>query len=198
MQVLTNTNSPSNGYIFDLELDLPVLANANYLDTLEVTDLEIAHFNLPISEINEQYLNWISNLNLVIDWSEIFYCAPGSEIFIHSDDIYPEGCCKMNWSYGKSQVPISWYKASAPLTYRDNGIGGYYYACDSEDMTLDFSACVNNPSIIRVDLLHGVKNETSYPWWCVSIVLKEPEGPTHRVTWEQALIIFKNYQKQNV
>jgi hypothetical protein len=186
-------NNISNGYIFDLDLDIPILKNKNHINDLEVSGLKIGHFKLSNEQISNEYLEWILNLNLVIDWAEIFYCAPGERIFIHSDDVFPEGCCKMNWVFGKENIPINWYKTNSVLEYRETTIGGYYYTCDEADMYFDFSAYINNPSIIRVDRLHGVENNTEHAWWCVAIVLKEINGITHRITWDQAPSIFKDY-----
>jgi hypothetical protein len=160
---------------------------------LELTSDTIGHFSLQDNDISEEFINWLAKYRVEIKLAEVFYCAPGAEVPVHSDDIEPVGCCKLSWAFGKTAVPMEWYEVQqgTELFYKNNSIGGYYLTCSPEHYSLSEIGYINNPSLVRVDILHGVRNLTHTPWWCLCIVPRKINGSHHRITWDEALEIFK-------
>jgi len=182
--------------IINLRLDFPyVLKDQDYFSRLKIPNTGMGHFNLDSSEIIDSYLSWLNSNNLEIKLAEIFYCAPHSEIPVHSDEFKDVQCCKMNWAYCDTEVPMNWYKLeeNTKLDYKYTTIGSYYLTCDLEHYILEQSAVIKNPSLVQVTKLHGVVNNTNDHWWCVSIVLKNKNSTEHRISWSQAIDILKEY-----
>lgn len=185
-----------NSNIINLKIDFPyILKDENYFYKLPIPNTGMGHFTLDSSEIIEEYLRWIDSKNLAIKLAEIFYCAPHSEIPVHSDEFKDIQCCKMNWVYCDADVPMDWYslKENTKLDYKDTNIGSYYLTCDSENYRLEQSEIIKNPSLVQVTKLHGLKNNTEKDWWCVSIVLKNKKSEAHRISWDEAIDIFAEY-----
>jgi len=155
----------------------------------------MAHARVPLSEINPNFISWLLNLGLEIKLAESFYCAPGGTIPVHSDEVDPPGCCKLNWAYCDETVMLDWYDSSpdVSLEYRDNSIGGYYLTCDPENYSISSSSIIRTPSIVQVSDLHGVTNDTNSPWYCFCLVLRRHNSTAHRISWNDAVDIFKEY-----
>jgi hypothetical protein len=182
----------------DLDIGFPnILRNPNYFETLVVDTAEIKHFKLDNSVLIPEYLDWLDSLGLEIKIAELFYCGAGAEIFVHSDEIKTPNCCKMNWVYCKSQVPMDWYllNTEAEIKQRNNTIGGYYLSCDPHHYSLYKSELIASPSLVNVSDLHGVKNTSADPWWCVAVVLKKKNSQNHRINWKDLVEIIKPWIK---
>jgi hypothetical protein len=186
-----------NPYFIDLDIGQDYILNdKDYFDNLDISDLPAAHFYLPTEEITDEFKNWVDQQGLFIRYSEIFYSAPRSGIHLHSDEVDPPNCCKINWIYDQGETWMNWYipKAGVELTKHDNSIGGLYWDCDRDQCDLMFSARVGRPSLLNVSVLHDIKNPTDHPRWCISIVLQE-KSADKRLEFHRALEIFKPYFK---
>ena len=186
-----------NQYFVDLDIGQDyILKDLNYFDKLDVKDKPAAQFYLPVTDLSDDFLNWVDANDLEIRYSEIFYSAPHSGIFLHSDEIDPPNCSKINWIYDQGETWMNWYlpKPGTELIKQDNPIGGLYWNCAREDCDLVYSARVGKPSLVNVSVLHDVKNPTDHPRWCVSIVLKE-KSASKRLDWTRSLEIFGPYFK---
>lgn len=182
----------------DLDIEFPnILRDPEYFKTLIVEETGIAHFKLSNSVLLPEYLTWIDSLGLEIKLAELFYCGAGAEIFVHSDEIKTPNCCKMNWAYCDSEVAMDWYAIApgAEIEQRDNTIGGYYLSCDPEKYSLYKSEVLGRPSLVNVSDLHGVKNTSKDPWWCVTVVLRKKNSDEHRISWNELLEIVRPWIK---
>jgi hypothetical protein len=182
----------------DLDIGFPnILRNPKYFKTLIVEENSIAHFKLANSVLIPEYLTWLDSLNLEIKLAELFYCGAGAEIFVHSDEIKTPNCCKMNWAYCDSDVAMDWYTVTpgVELEHQDNDIGGYCLRCDPQHYSLYKSAVIGTPSLVNVGDLHGVKNTSNDPWWCVSVVLRKKDSYEHRIGWNELIEIVTPWIK---
>jgi hypothetical protein len=176
----------------DLDIGFPdILKDPDYFKTLTVDKNGIAHLKLDQSLLVPEYLTWLDSLGLEIKLAELFYCGPGAEIFVHSDEIETPNCCKMNWAYCDSEVTMDWYAVDpgTKIEQHNNTIGGYYLSCDPQHYSLYKSAAIGRPSLVNVSNLHGVKNTSNNPWWCVTIVLRKKNADEHRISWNELLEI---------
>jgi len=182
----------------DLDIGFPdILTNFDYFKSLKIDPLGIGHFKLEEDAIIPEYLVWIDSLGLEIKLAELFYCGAGAEIFVHSDEIKKPDCCKMNWAYCDSNVSMDWYavKPGTSIEKHYNTIGGYYLSCDPQNYFLYKSEVLAKPSLVNVSDLHGVKNTSTDPWWCVTIVLKKKNSQEHRISWNDLLEIVTPWIK---
>ena len=186
-----------NPYCIDLDLGIEyILKDKNYFDHLDVDELPAAHFYLPVEDLVDEFIEWVDRHNLKIRYSEIFYSAPDSGIFLHCDEVDPADSCKINWIYDQGETYMNWYMPhpGIELTKQDNSIGGLYWDCDRDQCELVHSARVGKPSLINVSVLHDIKNPTKHPRWAVSIVLQE-KTEAKRLTWHTAIKLFEPYFK---
>jgi hypothetical protein len=186
-----------NQYCIDLDIGQDyILNNKNYFDNLDVSGVPAAHFFLPLEEITDEFKTWVDGLGLRIRYSEIFYSSPNGGIFMHSDEIDPADCCKINWIYDQGDTWMNWYMPhpGIELTKQNNTIGGLYWDCPPEDCELVHRAQVGKPSLLNVSVLHNIENPTENPRWCISIVLQEKTADK-RLQWHRATELFRSYFK---
>jgi hypothetical protein len=173
-----------------IDLDIKISDILQNLDfsRFDIQGKTVGHFRLTNEDLNPKYIEWLDSLDLGIGFAELFYCAPHSNIFVHSDIIDPpETCCKMNWVYCEEDVPMNWYQLieGAELEFHDNTIGGHYYTAPPEKYEFYKSELVRKPSIVNVSDLHGLINTSNSDWWCVGIVPGPKETPMNRIHWDQ-------------
>ena len=173
-----------------IDLDIGITDILQNLDfsRFDIQGKTLGHFKLSNEDLDPNYIDWLDSLNLDIKLAELFYCAPHSDIFIHSDIIDPPAiCCKMNWVYSRADVPMDWYQLidGAELELHNNTIGGHYYTAPPEKYKFYKSELIGLPSMVNVSDLHGVANPTDSDWWCVSIVLRQKDSHKHRIHWDE-------------
>jgi len=188
---MQKNNGPSE-HIIPLSTSIPeVLIDKSVLD-VDCEEKSFVQKELDKSALNPELIDWLQYNGLEIKLAEMFYCDIGSKVPDHFDDVEPIGCCKIIWTYGSENVPITFYKVDdqAEKIYKNNSIGGYYLTCDEEDYSFAESVIVKNPSLIRVDKLHGVENNTYSPWCAVTLVLRKIDGDSHRASWKELVEVL--------
>lgn len=180
----------------DIGIDWPL----RDLDLLKKLNLEIkgkkrSHWKLSISDLNNELLDWLDKHNLTVKYSEVFYCAAGSDIFLHSDEIDPKDCCKINWVYDQGHTSMRWavLKDGKQMKIQNNTIGGTYYTADPGDYEYVAETRIGKPTLINAYYLHDVINPTNHDRWCISIVPKHKNAAGSRLIMHDALEIFKSY-----
>lgn len=185
-------SSGLNDLVVFLSEDIPEVVETKEVLKVDCAPGKFVQKEIDLLDVNPELLTWLTERGLEIKLAEMFYCAPGSVVPDHYDDIEPEGCCKLIWTYGDEDIPLTWYtvKDHARPVYKNNSIGGYYLTCNKEDYAVDRKVMIKNPSLIRVDKLHGVSNITETDWCAVTLVLRKTGSSEHRAGWNELIEIL--------
>lgn len=188
-----------NDYAIDLDVGMDwILKDPEYLKKLDVAEKYAAHFKLKTDDISETLVSWLDNLGLEIYYAEIFYSSAGGDIFLHSDEIDPPNCCKLNWVYDQGNTVMHWYELNpgVELTKFNNTIGGLYWSTEKENCQHVYSHVVKKPTLVNVSKLHKVDNNSDHGRFAISIVPREKNlNAPKRLQWGTALTIFKPFIK---
>ena len=187
-----------NRYCLHLDIGLDyILSDPNYFSKLNVQGKSISQWLIPQEELNKDFIKWYESLGLKLWYQELFYTAPHGKIFLHSDEVNPSDCCKLNWVYDQGNTVMNWYEPNngVELEWQKNPyVGGSYYSCPEGQYHFVHSDSVQKPSLVNVTALHEVENNSDHPRWCVSIAFKEI-GADSRLQWDRALELFQPYLK---
>ena len=187
-----------NRYCLHLDIGLDyILKDPDYFSRLDVTEKKIAQWLIPQEALSNDFISWYESLGLDLWYRELFYTAPHENIFLHSDEINPSSCCKLNWVYDQGNTVMNWYEPNDGISlewYQNPFVGGSYYSCEEGKYHYAHSDSIQKPSLVNVTALHDVKNNSDYPRWCVSIAFREV-GAEQRLQWDRAVEIFKPYLK---
>jgi len=174
-----------------------ILKDPDFLKNLEISvkDKFACHWKLQLEDLSEEYLQWLDKHNLTISFSELFYCSPGGNIFLHIDEISPPDGCKMNWVYDQDETWMRFFKLrdGKEIKKHDNSIGGIYYTANEGDYDLADQVRVGKPTLVNAYHLHDVINPSNLPRWCVSIVPQFKNKPESRLMWDEAMTLFAPY-----
>lgn len=189
-------------YFANMDIGLQwVLKDPDYFKKKNVEEKYADHWFVPKEDLSDEFIEWLDRHNLDLYYSELFYCSPGGDIFMHVDEIEPANCCKINWVYDEDDTWMHWYelKPGKKLIKQNNYIGGEYWMCEKEDCVYVESARIQKPTLINAGVLHSVSNPSKGQRWCLSLVpqFKNSYGPMTgpRFSWEEGLEVFKNYLK---
>jgi hypothetical protein len=174
-----------------------VLKDPEFLNKLEPTvkDKFTGHWQLELEDISDQYLQWLDQHNLTIRFSELFYCFPGGNIFLHIDDIYMPDGCKMNWVYDHDETWMRFFKLKEGRELKEysSTIGSMYYTANEGDYEYADQVRVGKPTLVNAYHLHDIINPSKFPRWCVSVVPQFKDKLESRLMWDEAMILFADY-----
>jgi hypothetical protein len=183
-------------YCVDLDIGMPwILKDPDYLNKLSVDKVNPNHFYLPITDLKDEFLSWLDQLNLKIHYSEIFYCPANGNIFKHSDCIDPLDSCKVNWVYDQGETYMRWFTltSDAELKLRNNFIGGHYYSCDRDDQYfLDYQHRIQKPTLVNAAVPHDVINYSDFDRWAISLVFIKKDDDK-RIGYSELIKILSPY-----
>ena len=182
-------------YCADLDIGFDyILKDPDYFSKLPVTDNDPAQFVIPRDAITDEFYLWLRSNNLQLGHSELFYCPPKGNIFMHVDEIDPPDSCKMNWVYDQGETFMRWFKLKEhkELQVMKSPIGTDYWAAYEEDCTLDYQHRVGKPTMVNASEIHDVINPSDYRRFCVSIVVKVI-GEDDRIGYGRLREMLKDY-----
>lgn len=182
-------------YCVDLDIGFDyILKDPDYFSKLPITDDDPAHFVIPQDAISDEFNLWLESKNLMITHSELFYCQPKGNIFIHIDEIDPPDSCKINWVYDQGETYMRWFKLkeNKNLQIMRSPIGTKYWACYHEDCTLEHQHRIGKPTLINASEIHDVINPSNYRRFCVSIIVKTI-GEDKRLGYNKLKELLKSY-----
>ena len=182
-------------YCVDLDIGFDyILKDPDYFFKLPITDDDPAHFSIPHDAISDEFYAWIKKYNLQLEHSELFYCQPKGNIFIHVDEVYPPDSCKINWVYDQGETFMRWFKLKEDkeLQVMKSPIGTNYWACYPEECTLEYQHRIGKPTLINASEIHDVINPSDHRRFCVSIVVKVIDEKD-RIGYGRLKEIFKEY-----
>lgn len=182
-------------YCVDLDIGFDyILKDPDYFSKLPITDDDPAHFGIPHDAISDEFYSWLKKYNLQLEHSELFYCQPKGDIFIHIDEIDPPDSCKINWVYDQDETYMRWFKLkeNKSLKMMKSPIGTNYWACDYNECTLEHQHRMGKPTLINASEIHDVINPSNHRRFCVSVVVKII-GEKDRIGYSRLKEIFKEY-----
>jgi hypothetical protein len=182
-------------YCADLDIGIEyILKDSDYFSKLPITDEAPAHFIIPKDIISDEFYSWLTSNNLELEHSELFYCQPKGNIFMHIDEIDPPDSCKLNWVYDQGETLMRWYKLKEhkELQLLKSPIGTNYWSADRKDCTLAYQYRVGKPTLINAGEIHDVINPSNHRRFCVSIVVKVI-GEDVRVGYSRLKDLLKDY-----
>jgi len=154
--------------------------------------------------ISEELKDQLTDLGVEISGSVIFQKLPGYTNPLHTDVVIKDNrweiChCAINWDLTGNESIMEWYNTSekeiwpaveeTSLPYRLSGIHyGHLGNRDTskETMSLIDSTRIVNPTLVRTDIPHQIKNLDNRDRWSLSIRFVK------NYSWEEALEIFKS------
>jgi hypothetical protein len=182
-------------YCADLDIGIDyILKDPDYFSKLSVTDDAPAQFVIPKDAITDEFYSWVTSNNLEVDHSELFYCPPKGNIFMHVDEIDPPDSCKINWAYDQGNTLMRWYKLKEhkELQLMKSPIGTNYWAPYHEDCTLEHQHYISKPTLINASEIHDVINPSERRRFCVSIVVKLI-NEDKRIGYDKLKELLKSY-----
>lgn len=175
-------------YAIDLDMGIVwVLNHPHFLNSLDVKPNAFNHWQIGPEHLSTELLTLLASHNLMVYYSEIFYTHPHDKIIIHADAVTPPDSCKLNWVYELEPTEMRWFNITdgQQLKCKNNLIGGQYYTIDDESKyELVYTHKMQKPTMVNVSVPHDVVNNTDYPRWCVSVVVKDA-ADHHRISWSK-------------
>jgi len=183
---------------FHYRLELPFKFNlSDFL--ISYDDQHPQHNSYDINNINQDFRNWLSNLNVKIEIAEQFILDPKrtSKWVVHIDGVppYNSNHVKMNFVFCEEPHYMNWYelKDNCKTNIESTDIGTEYCWAEKDDCNLLYSAKIGTPSLVNVSLLHNVSEVTALRY-CYSLTLRKLNNNSNeRLSWKEAPEIFKNY-----
>lgn len=183
---------------FKFELDTRLIqAVQNSL----VNTNEFQMFTVDVAELDHQLTVLLENLNLKVEFAQIFYTPPGMETAIHIDGGSAENTAnrtKLNWVYGAKNSTMEWWHPETNImdnTYTLSPAGTPYLMFDKNKCRRVWKAHITNPSLVNAIIPHNVNNSTNEGRWCLSIGLVTMDKNI-RISWQDALVYFSDYIKE--
>jgi hypothetical protein len=185
-----------NNYCQDLTLDF-------ILDTSVLNRVQSIHkdadngaiFKIHQSEVDPNLLHFLNELDLTVNFAEIFYTPPNKNLFIHIDNNYISNNCKLNWVYGGSGSVMEWWERKnpkAPLEFKLTDIGSKYIYFNRDECVKVWQHEVKQPSLVNVGIPHSVQNNTNAARWCVSHSIYDLDR-NKQLEWQDAIKIFDKF-----
>jgi hypothetical protein len=179
-----------NNYCVDLNLPLTIFkSDLSPIEFLKQNYNLKSHFQIDISNLNNELISFFDNLRLSVRLVEIFYRQPNAVGHIHSDTEVAGDYAKLNWVYGNGTM--HWYKLSknyTPTKLNTTDIKSYALYYNELDVELIHSQQVGQPSLVQVGCPHKVINSDTERF-CISVVF-ETADTKERLTFQEACKLF--------
>lgn len=179
-----------------VKLNLPVKVDTNF----EVYKINNKfHEVVPNEVFGTEFISFLSNMNLEIDWLEIFYLSQNTKHQVHCDSAFlNKDFGKINYVIGGKNSEMIWYdtfnentgeikKTKANTTYR---------LIEFENVKQVFSKNISGFYLVNVGVFHTVKNE-SEDRYCLSAYIKDKRTNT-RLTFTKLKQIFKEFTDESI
>ena len=178
-----------------LNLDLGFVVDHGILETLVVDPSRVNHF--VIKDIDKRLIDFLSPLDVVIPFAELFYTPPLHILPLHVDNDFISNACKLNFIFGGEGSLMQWWKLKdkdAPLSYSTNKNGTRYLRVEPNECDFVWQENVGQPGLVNIGQPHQIVNCTNTPRWCMSYCLYNKINKD-TLQWENASKIFDQYQK---
>ena len=184
-----------NNYCVDLNLDLPLFkSELSPVEFLKQNYKLSGHFQINISDLSSELIEFLNKLGLSVRLVEIFYRQPYGGGNIHSDTEVAGDYAKLNWVYGNGTM--YWYKTNnnyTPTVLNTTAIKSYALYYNELEVELVHSQKVGQPSLVQVGCPHRVVNSDTERF-CISLVF-EKISTKERLTFQEAITVFAEFIK---
>jgi hypothetical protein len=182
-------------YEFKLKLPVEFIPyNLNNLPTVK------GEYTLDKNLINQEFIDFLSTLNLSIDYAKYFYSVPHQRYAPHTDITVAQQSTitenvKLNFVSGGAGSEMIWYSLKP-------GRESYHYkntqkvlcvGYRDEDLIEEHRAIIGWPSLLDAQTIHTLQNANENRR-CWSFTLQD-NITKKRISWDDAIEIFKDYIK---
>lgn len=178
--------------LYHYYLDIPVKFEPVFLEP------NFAHHNqYDLSLLSFEYIKWFNDLGLTIKFGELFTRHVGQPpVPIHIDQYTDTEHVKINYVFCEGEHRMIWYKLTSgkQIQIAKTGLNTDYAWARDEDCEEVYSAVVGQPSLVNASILHGAPTITASRW-CFSFSLYYLDPNRGKLTWNDAVEIFKDYIK---
>lgn len=154
---------------------------------------ELSMFSHSKETLDPLLLTLISDLGMVVYWSEVFYNPPYTDVPVHVDTNHLSNMCKINIHIGNPQCTIKWYRPLPDFVDKiplRTPLNTEYLMYDKNEVEVIHSQVINHISLMNAGVPHSFENNTPDPSWILSIVLFK-DG--FNAQFDEALDLFKDY-----
>jgi len=198
-----------NNYCIQLNLDLKIfnsnLHPVDFIKTLaEWSDERFTkptgskHFRVPPKYLNQDFVDFFKNRNLVLAHVEVFYTVPDGKAGIHCDIPELGDIGKINWVYGGEGSEMRWFQVNnsydpSAIDSRDTptAIGGPAFKITRKEVDKVHAQFVQCPSLVQVGQPHSMKNGP-HDRFCIGAIF-EDINTRKGIPMDQAIDIFKEF-----
>jgi hypothetical protein len=178
------------------ELNLPISEFLN--NDFELTDFSDKDSNITTVKIfsarnvfKNEIIDFFDRLNFKFPYVQIFCSKPGDETSVHMDGVYDsEGKAtgtpsfSINWVINGKDSEMSWYlpnseEAKTIAPKRKKAFAIYE---NENNLSLIEKTTIINPTLVRIDIPHKVKNFGNQIRWAVSL-----RFPYNHDSWENII-----------
>ena len=186
-----------NTYCSKVNIPIKPLINFDVYDSSRRRNLNRYYSNLeyvPLSFLNPELANYLSERNLQVSEIDIFYCKPGQSHPIHVDQPHVKNFIegdyvRLNWIYGGADSEMHWYETKESVKKVDRNLVGHMIY-NEKDMNKIYSENISGTQIVQVGVPHTVKAglERRHAICCD---ISRTDSPS-RITMAEALEIFQD------
>ena len=173
-------------------LDLPV--KHDFLQDIDPTRPHRLYEN---SECLNKFNEWLKPRGLKLGLAELFYSnqrIPQRQ-WKHLDGIHFDDHVKINFVVNNGATRLSWWQPKPGTEHRElvTPVGSRYLEIHHDNsLLINEYECPITPTLVNAGSYHSVENLTASDRSCFSFnILHATDKPFDVVTWDQAMLIFK-------
>lgn len=169
--------------------------NFNYGNFYNV-DQRLSNYSTEL--IDKRLSTLLSNLDITIAHSEVFFTPPYSQLDIHIDVGGVGNLTKLNVCVSSNQSFMNWYEVTSESIdheAKSTQIGTPYISINRQHTRLLHTECINGTFIVNAGIPHDSTNHTADNRWTLSMVLWDDINHRH-LQFDDALIRLKQYYEE--
>lgn len=147
------------------------------------------------NDINLDYINFISDLNLTLDHAEVFFSVPKMYYQIHKDQHDITDFPKINFVIGGKDSVMNWYKPKTLTKIKPakTVLGLDFIGFLPEEVDLIYQKEIISPCIVQAGVPHNVTSPSER--WCISTVYRFKAGKKQDkfLNWKEITEVFKEF-----
>ena len=157
--------------IYCASLSIPFSPDLEELSRVKQLNWDSTSWGQCLIRKHQQLDVFLSNFDLGLGWSELFYSPPGFNMPVHVDSNKYSNNCKINWIIGATGSVMNWWQTSSPdytPTIHKTPVDSEYLLFDQDQCEIVWSDHLLHPSLINAGVPHNIDNCTDQGRWCMS------------------------------